>query len=147
MSYTAKLLIRDVVCVDPGQKVIEIARIMAEKNIGSVIVGDTQKPLGILTERDLSRRVLARGLDAGETKVSEVMTKKLITVESTETLDKVFQTLAGAAFRHLPITDEGSIVGIVSLTDLSKVLEEVYREDKYLQYFAEFMQGKKPIAA
>lgn len=143
MPYTAKLLIRDVATVKPNQTVQEVAKIMKAANIGSVIVGDKAKPLGIFTERDVSRRVVAEGLDIATTTVSAVMTKKMVTVDASEPLDKVFEVLADARFRHLPITDKGEVVGIVSLTDLAKVLQQVYREDKYLQYFADVLQANK----
>ncbi len=142
MPYTAKLLIRDVATVKPGQTVEEVAKLMKKMNIGSVIVGDRAKPQGIFTERDISRRVVAEGLDPSETPVSAAMTKKLITIDASEPLDKVFELLSDGKFRHLPITDRGEVVGIVSLTDLGKVLQQVYREDKYIQYFADVLQTK-----
>ena len=63
-------------------------------------------------------------------------------VDAAAPLDKVFERLAQGRFRHLPITDGGKVVGIVSLSDLSKVLKEVYREDKYLQYFADVIAAR-----
>lgn len=142
MPYTAKLLIRDVVAVKPNQTVQDVAKVMKKANIGSVVVGDKAKPQGIFTERDVSRRVVAEGLDPAETPVSAVMTKKLISVDAAEPLDKVFEVLSDGKFRHLPITDRGEVVGIVSLTDLGKVLQQVYKEDKYIQYFADVLQAK-----
>lgn len=142
MPYTAKLLIRDVATVKPGQTVQEVAKLMKTADIGSVIVGEKAKPQGIFTERDITRRVVAEGLDPAETPVSAAMTKKLVTVDASEPLDKVFEILSDGKFRHLPITDRGEIVGIVSLTDLGKVLQQVYREDKYIQYFADVLQSK-----
>ena len=142
MPYTAKLLIRDVATVKPGETVESVAKLMKKMNIGSVIVGEKAKPQGIFTERDISRRVVAEGLDPSETPVSAAMTKKLVTIDASEPLDKVFELLSDGKFRHLPITDRGEVVGIVSLTDLGKVLQQVYREDKYIQYFADVLQTK-----
>jgi len=143
MPYTAKLLIRDVATVKPDTTVSEVARLMKKANIGSVIVGDKAKPQGIFTERDIARRVVAEGLDPIDTPVSAAMTTKLITVDASEPLDRVFEVLSDGKFRHLPITDRGEVVGIVSLTDLGKVLQQVYREDKYIQYFADVLQTAK----
>ena len=142
MAYTAKLLICEVVCVGAGQTVSEAAKVMKKANIGAVIVGSMAKPEGILTERDILMRVVAETLDPASTPVSAVMTKELITVDAAAPLDKVFERLAQGRFRHLPITDGGKVVGIVSLSDLSKVLKEVYREDKYLQYFADVIAAR-----
>jgi CBS domain-containing protein len=142
MAYTAKLLIRDVTCVKAATTVAEAARLMAQANIGSVIVGTMAKPEGIFTERDVTRRVVAVGLDPAKTPVSSAMTKDMVTVDAAAPLDKVFERLADGRFRHLPITDKGQVVGIVSITDLAKVLQEVYREDKYLQYFADVIESR-----
>lgn len=142
MAYTAKLLIRDVVCLPSTQSVAEAAKRMSEANIGSVLVGTMAKPEGIFTERDLLRRVVAAGLDPAKTAVGLVMTKGLISVDASAPLDKVFERLADGRFRHLPITEDGQVVGIVSLSDLGKVLQEVYKDDRYLQYFAEVMQTR-----
>ena len=142
MAYTAKLLIRDVTCVQPSQTVAEVSLIMRDQDIGSVIVGQGSKPLGILTERDVSRRVVAEGLDPAKTTVKSVMSKKLVSVDASDPLDKVFECLSSGKFRHLPILDKGEVVGIVSLTDLAKVLQQVYREDRYIQYFADIVKAK-----
>ena len=142
MAYTAKLLICDVASVRADQTVAEAAAYMAKANIGSVLVGSMAKPEGIFTERDICRRVVAKGLDAAKTPISAVMTKTLVTVEASAPLDQVFSKLADGRFRHLPITEGGKVVGIVSITDLAKVLQEVYREDKYLQYFADVVQAR-----
>ena len=142
MAFTAKLLICDVVCVPSSQTVAEAAKVMKKANIGAVIVGSMGKPEGIITERDILMRVVAEGLEPAKTRVAEVMTKQLITVDAGAPLDKVFERLAQGSFRHLPITDSGKVVGIVSLSDLSKVLKEVYREDRYLQYFADVIAAR-----
>ena len=142
MAFTAKLLICDVVCVASSQTVAEAAKAMKAAGVGAVIVGSMAKPEGILTERDVLMRVVAEDRVPAATKVADVMTKQLVTVDSSASLDKVFERLAQGRFRHLPITDGGKVVGIVSLTDLAKVLQEVYREDRYLQYFADVIAAR-----
>lgn len=141
-GHTAKLLIRDVTCVASSMTVVEAAKVMQKANIGAVIVGTMAKPEGIFTERDVCFRVVAAGLDAAKTPVSAAMTKNPTTVDAAEPLNKVFERLAEGRFRHLPITENGQVVGMVSLSDLGKVLQEVYREDKYLQYFADVVGAK-----
>lgn len=137
MSETAKVLMRDVVSVPPGTTVTEAAKLMKKSNIGSVFVGDKQRPDGIFTERDLARKVVAEGLDPHTTTVADAMTRKLVTVESSEPLSAVFRCLAKGQFRHLPITEGGRVVGIVSLTDLAKILGEMAEDEKYLSSFAD----------
>ena len=142
MAYTAKLLICDVVCVTAKVTVSEAAKAMKKANVGAVIVGTMARPEGILTERDILMRVVAEGLDPLRTPVAEVMTKQLVTVDASASLDKVFERLAQGRFRHLPITEGEKVVGIVSLSDLAKVLKEVYREERYLQYFADVIAAR-----
>lgn len=142
MPLNAKLLIRDVRTVAPSDTVLQATEIMANSNIGSVVVVEMHRPVGLFTERDLVQRVIAKGLEPKTTKVSQVMTLHPVTVESTEPLDKVFERLAEGKFRHLPVTEGGEVVGIVSLTDLTKVLKIVYQEEKYIQYFADILQSK-----
>ena len=144
MAYTAKLLIHEVKTVKPGDTCADAAKLMKNANIGAVIVSEpgSTKALGIFTERDLCRRVVADGLDASSTTVEQVMTKDVLSVDASEPLDRVFEQLAEGRFRHIPITDSGDVVGIVSLTDLAKVLRLVYKEDKYIQYFADVVQAR-----
>jgi CBS domain-containing protein len=143
MAYTARLAIHEVVTVKPQEPVSSAAKTLKTANIGAVIVSEQgSKPLGIFTERDLCRRVIAEGLDPKTTAVEQVMTKDLVTVDASEPLDRVFELLADGRFRHLPITDQGQVVGVVSLTDLAKVLRLVYKEDKYIQYFADVVQSR-----
>ena len=143
MAYTARLLIHDVVTVKPSDPASEAARVMTAANIGAVIVAERgKKALGIFTERDLCRRVIAGGMDPAKTAVSAVMTKNVISVDASDPLDRVFEQLSDGRFRHLPITENGEVVGVVSLSDLAKVLRMVYREDKYIQYFADVVQAR-----
>lgn len=141
MAQTAKALMRDVVCLTPKDTVSKAAKVMKEKNIGSVFIGKLPAPEGIFTERDVTRRVVAEGLDPAKTPVGSVMTRKLVTVDSSEPLDKVFDCLAKGQFRHLPVTEGGKVVGVLSLTDLVRVLGEMVREGKLLESIAEDLKA------
>lgn len=95
---------------------------MAEENIGSlVIVDDDFKPIGIFTERDVVRRVLARGIDLERTKLREVMTSRPVTIREGESAKKALDIMLHFGFRHLPVVDsDGKLVGVVSIRDVSK---------------------------
>ena len=140
MAHLAKLLIRDVVTANETDTIRTACKTMKKANIGCIVVVQGRKPVGIFTERDLLNRVVAEGIDLDKTPLSKVMTAKPVSIDAAEPLDRVFSTLAERKFRHLPITDGGSIVGMVSLSDLAKVLESVYHEEKYIQYFADCIQ-------
>ena len=139
MAHTAKLLIRDVVTAVKNDTISSAAKMMKKANIGCVVVVDGKKPIGIFTERDMINRVVAEGVDPMKTTLAKVMTGNPIVVDSAEPLDRVFSLLAEGRFRHVPITDSGNLVGIVSLSDIAKVLKPVFQEDKYTQYFVDFL--------
>ena len=136
MQYSAGLLSKPVVTCYPGETVFDASKKMYERKIGSiVIVSDTDLPIGILSERDIVNRVVAREKDPKKTKVSEVMTPDPVTLESSEPLEVVFDYI-GKKFRHLPITEEGRLVGIVSLTDVAKVLPKICQDKNFIKEFA-----------
>lgn len=137
MAYTAKLLVSDVVTAKKGDTVLDATQKMKRGKTGCCVVLDGKKPIGIFTERDLLNRVVADGKDPSTTTLSKVMTANPVTVDSAESLDRVFLALADRRFRNIPITEKGELVGLVSLSDLAAVLREVYREDKYIQYFVD----------
>ncbi len=137
MKSQAAGLMKTPVAVPPETLVTEVARLMKKSNIGSVLVGDPKRPAGIFTERDVCRRVIAEGLDPAKTPVGEVMSKKLVTVDASEPLDKIFDCLAKGQFRHVPITEGKEVVGIVSLTDLAYVFREMYKDEKFLENFTD----------
>ena len=107
-----------VLSVDADQTVIEAARLMTEFNIGAVPVLRAGELIGIFSERDLMRRVVAGGRSPAMTKVSEVMTSKPQTVNAESDLDDCMQMMQEAGFRHLPVLDGDKIVGIASIGDL-----------------------------
>ncbi|MFH1726416.1 MAG: CBS domain-containing protein [Elusimicrobiota bacterium] len=138
MAYTAELLVREVVTVAPSEPILEVARLMRRKHIGCVVVAEGGKIAGIFSERDLVNRVVAEAVDPQQIPVSRVMTAAPVTVESSEPLERVFAVLARRRFRHVPITKDGRPVGMVSLSDFVGVLGEVFSEERYVQYFADY---------
>ncbi len=142
MDYKAKLLQCEVVTVSPGDSIQDVARLMKRKRIGSVVVTEGDTIVGVFTERDLASKIVPEGVDAAKTPVSEHMTPDPLTVDREEPLAKVFELLSRRRFRHVPITDGGKPVGMVSLSDFAGVLREVFAEEKYLQYFVNYMEPR-----
>jgi signal-transduction protein with cAMP-binding, CBS, and nucleotidyltransferase domain len=116
--------------------VTQAVQAMTAANVGSVLAGTAEKPEGIFTERDLARRVVAKGLDPVKTKISDVMTKQFVSIEASEPMTSVFKRLAQGEFRHLPITENGRIVGVASVTDLTSILKELAAHQEFLDSFA-----------
>jgi CBS domain-containing protein len=103
---------------DMGQTVLETVRAMVERNIGAVPVIHGGELVGIFSERDLMRRVVAEGRDPRATCVAEVMTDDPLAVGTGEDLETCMALMRRHGFRHLPVCHEGQLVGMVSLRDI-----------------------------
>jgi CBS domain-containing protein len=98
----------------PDTTVAAAARMMAKKNVGAVLVVEGTRLVGIFTERDAVHRVLAKGLEPKATRLAEVMTASPITAAPTETFGRALHVMHEHSFRHMPVVDNGALVGIVS---------------------------------
>ena len=108
-----------VISVGSDSTVQETAKFMHEKSIGSVLVKDKEEYIGIVTETDLSRKVLGGGMDPKTTKVTEVMTPQpIVTLDCHQPVTEANAYMAKKKIRHLPITENGKIVGMISVKDL-----------------------------
>jgi CBS domain-containing protein len=101
-----------------GHTVLETVRVMVERNIGAVPVIHAGELVGIFSERDLMRRVVAEGRDPRATCLAEVMTEDPLAVGTTEDLETCMALMRRHGFRHLPVCHEGQLVGMVSLRDI-----------------------------
>jgi CBS domain-containing protein len=113
-------ILRDhrVLSVEAEQTALEAARLMTEFNIGALPVMRGGELIGIFSERDLMRRVVAGGRSPGSTKVSEVMTSKPQTVSADTDLEECMQLMREEGFRHLPVMDGNRLAGLVSMRDI-----------------------------
>jgi citrate synthase len=116
----ADVMSHPVVTAVPSEVLADVSARMGEHKVGSVVVVDGERPIGILTERDLVR-FGAAGADSSATKVSEWMTEAPDTVRPDETVVKAFARLSEFGYRHIPVVDDGKLVGIVSMRDLMRV--------------------------
>ena len=128
-----KLKVKDVmsekvVTIEEDTTVSEAAKIMSENKIGCLIISKDKKVVGIVTERDLVRRVLAEKLDPEKTNVGQVMSKPVIVIKDTVTIEDAVAVMAKNGVRRLPvINEEYVLVGIVTATDLAKALAAEYK--------------------
>ena len=131
---------REVYFLRGDQSVREAARYMTERRIGAVAVLDGTRLAGILSERDIMGRVVARRLDPDATKVGDVMTRELIVAEVKESHEDGVRKMKQAGCRHLPVVDAGNLVGMVSLRDLLQVdLTEKDEEIRWLNAYIHFI--------
>jgi CBS domain-containing protein len=113
---------RDLLSVEPGLSLSEVAKRMVAKDVGAVLVNEGERLVGILTERDVLRAV-ARGVDE-RTTVADWMTRDPETLESDESTEHAAVLMIHGGFRHLPVTEEDRVVGMLSIRDLMRVVLE-----------------------
>lgn len=113
---------RDVVTAPMDATAAELARLMKAEAVGSVVVVSGEKPVGIVTDRDLVLYVMAAGLAPEEVPVRDVMSEELFTVDTDADVFAVAGRMYDAGVRRVPVVEAGSLVGIVTLDDLVVVL-------------------------
>ena len=108
--------------VAPEDSVYEAIRLMAEKEIGALLVMDGDRLAGILSERDYARSVILKGRSSRETKVSEIMTREVVTGRLDHRIEVCLARMTERRIRHLPIVEDGQVKGMISMGDLVKAI-------------------------
>jgi CBS domain-containing protein len=106
--------------VAPETSVYEALSLMAEKNVGAVLVVERGELCGIMTERDYARKVVLKGKFSRDTPVREIMTEKVVFVRPEQTTDDCMALMTDKRLRHLPVMEDGRLIGIVSIGDVVK---------------------------
>jgi CBS domain-containing protein len=124
----------DVATIEPNATLAAAMKILAERRIGAlVITGADQRLVGILSERDIVRTLADRGPKALDEPIAEVMTRKVVTCSQSETVTDIMGRMSTGKFRHVPVVEQGRLIGIVSIGDVVKSrLEEMEREREAL---------------
>jgi CBS domain-containing protein len=123
VASVAEIMSTNLTTVSPATTVAEAATLMASRHIGSAIVCQGDELVGIFTERDIVR-ALSQDFDAPGTPIEHWMTRRPRTVERDAGVRECLDIMISGGFRHLPVTEGGKAVGIVSIRDLSRVLSE-----------------------
>ncbi len=123
----AQIMSRTVETVKPSTPILEAVKILKNKNIGSLVVTENSKILGIFTERDVAYRVVAEEIDCKKTAVAIVMTKSVVTVGEDTSIEDAYLLTATRNIRHLPVVDKSNkLIGITGAKDiLAEVLQKV----------------------
>lgn len=111
---------RSSVTVSPETSVAEALQIMAEKNIGSVVVMQEEEYLGIMTERDYSRKVILKGKHSTSTQVSEIMSTDMPSVKPNDTVEHCMEVMTSKNIRYMPVFENNKLTGIISMSDIVK---------------------------
>ncbi len=132
--------------VEKGLNVMYAAGIMKERARGSLIVVDAGRPVGIVTERDIVRRLVAEGRSATATKVGDIMSTPLISVGPEATVSAAVKIMYENGIRRLPVIENDRVIGIITSTDLARVLyREREKSDEILRAMARFKELEKTV--
>jgi len=112
----------DIWAVKPDDTVFDSLQLMAEKEIGALLVMDGKKLVGIVTERDYARKVILDGKSSRTSSVSEVMTRKVLCVAPERSVEECMALMTDKRARHLPVVDHGQVIGVLSIGDLVKAI-------------------------
>jgi CBS domain-containing protein len=132
MPTVKDLMTKNVVTIDANKTVIEAAALMSEKDIGDLIVMEDNTPVGIVTERDFVRRVLAEGKSANS-KVSEVMTSPLKVIDPEAPIKEAARRMVNKRIRRLPVIKDNKLVGIITAADFARHLSKKTLTDDILE--------------
>jgi CBS domain-containing protein len=113
---------REIWAVAPETTVYEALQLMADKGIGAVVVMADHRLMGVMSERDYARKVILLGKASRDTAVREIMTEKVITVFPSTSVEECMALMTQRRIRHLPVTDEGNLIGLISIGDVVKAI-------------------------
>jgi CBS domain-containing protein len=124
--------------LSPDATVLEASKLMAARKIGAVLIGQGQNLAGIFTERDIAFKIVAGGRDPAQTRLSEVMTARPTTISPDQTAFDALQMMSKGGYRHLPVLEDGKLIGMVSIRDiyaamLHELEEELHDREAFIQ--------------
>lgn len=132
---------REVWTVAPDTTVYEALEVMADKNIGAlVVVDDDQGIIGIFSERDYARRLALEGKRSRETPVKEIMTEVVATVSPSHNVKDCMEYMTNSRVRHLPVIEDGRLVGLVSIGDVVKSIMSY--QQQMIQQLERYIEGR-----
>ena len=121
LRHILQLKGNDVWSISPTATVLEALRMMADKDVGALLVMDADHLVGMISERDYARKVILQGKSSRDTLVGEIMTSKVITIHPDQTVQECMGLMSDHRIRHVPVVDEGEhVLGVVSIGDVLK---------------------------
>ena len=130
----------DILQIDADATVLDAVKRMVEANVGSLLVTEGGEIRGIVTERDYLRRVTLEGRTDTETTVREIMSSPLVVVTPETTIDECTAVMTDRRIRHLPVVDDGEVVGVVSIGDIVKFKSK--QQDFQIQYLTDYISAR-----
>jgi CBS domain-containing protein len=142
MTKVSSILARkgnSAISVPPGTSVLDALKIMAEKNIGSIVVTEEGKFLGIITERDYSRKVILKGKHSVDTTVSDIMSSDLPPVSPDDSIERCMSLMSDRNIRYLPVFENNQLSGIISMSDVVK--ETILQQKETISHLESYIHG------
>lgn len=130
---------KDVISIAPHRPVFDALVVLAEYEIGALMVLEGEKLVGIFSERDYAREVVLKGKSSKTTAVSEVMTANVISVKLTDTVEQAMTVMTEKRIRHLPVLDSAKVVGMLSIGDLVK--ETIDYQQRLIKQLESYITG------
>lgn len=117
----------DIISISEEASVLDALRVLAERNIGALLVFKGESLAGIFSERDYARKLVLKGKFSRETRVSEVMTEEVVTADVGDSVERCMETMTNRRVRHLPVVRDGKVVGVISIGDIVKAIISAQR--------------------
>jgi CBS domain-containing protein len=125
--------------VTQDNTVFEALQLMAEKNIGAVLVLEDDELIGIFSERDYARKVILLGRASKDTLIKDVMTSRVITVETDQKIEECMQIMSDKHIRHLPVNRDGRLIGIISINDIVSAI--IHEQKEHINSLESYISG------
>lgn len=119
---------RAIFSIGPDDPVLEAIRMMADHHVGALLVMTANRLVGIVSERDYARKVILKGRSSADTSVSQIMSSPVVTVSLSNSVQECMQLMTSRRLRHLPVVDDGEVVGMISIGDLVKAVMEEQKQ-------------------
>ena len=129
--------------ISPSAKVLDAVRMMADKSVGALLVVEQETIVGIVTERDYARKMILKGRSSTDTSVRDIMTSSVMYVRLDDTNEQCMALMTENRLRHLPILDDGKLIGIISIGDLVK---DIISEQQFIiQQLEHYIMGRPAV--
>lgn len=125
--------------ISPEASVLDALKLMADKDIGALVVLENDDVVGIISERDYSRKVILQGRSSKETFVKEVMTEEVVCVRPSQSVTISMALMTDKRIRHLPVLDEGKLVGVISIGDVVKAI--ITEQQVVINHLEDYIYG------
>jgi len=130
----------EVLSVSPEASVFEALKVMAEKNVGALLVVEGERLVGVFSERDYARKVILKGKASKEIPVREIMTSHILYVRPEQTIEDCMALMTDKRVRHLPVLEEERLVGVISIGDVVKAI--IAEQDFMIEQLQNYITGR-----